>query len=132
MKKILALLCALLIPLCFLFGCAGDDSPEYRNASKYDFTIEEKIATDRKSADFKIIPKVDINDLELIIEYYTFKNNKPQNTYPLIQTKIFYVGDIFYGEDYVFSCDLEENSFTTGEMIYKIEYKVKSVTVKND
>ena len=129
MKKILALLCAFLLPLCFLFGCAGD-TPEYRNATKEDFKLEEKIADNKKSADFKIIPEVDITNLYLIIEYYAFAYNSTGRY--LIQTTTVEVGDIFYGEDYIFSCDLEENSFNVGKTIYEIKYKVKSGTVKND
>lgn len=131
MKKFLALLCALLLPLCFLFGCAGD-TPEYRNATKEDFKLEEKISNNRKSADFKIIPEVDITNLYLIIEYYSYAPDTPPNQRYLIQTTAVEIGDIFYGEDYIFSCDLEENSFNVGKTIYEIKYKVKSGTVKNE
>lgn len=115
-KLIICIIVLLGFTIIFFTGCIGEKIVS-RKATINDINIDtsEEIAL---SVNYKMIPYVDIDNLEITFKFYS-KNNK------LLSTKIKEVGNVIEGNQYTVSISLAEFSFLD---IFKINYVRCSVT----
>ena len=119
-KKLILLITLLIICFsttlftgCNMLSCSSCG----RSATNNDINIDlsEEISL---SVNYKILPNVNINDLEITFKYYDNNNN-------ILSTKVKKVGNVTKGNQVTVTISLSEFSFTD---IFKINYTSAEVT----
>ena len=115
-KRISILIIICLLSLLGLTGCFSEEIIS-RDATNNDISIDisQEISL---NINYKMTPKVDINNLEITFRYYS-KSNK------LLSTKIKQIGNVSEGTEYTISVSLTEFSIIS---IFQISYVRMNVT----
>ncbi len=118
-KKLNIVICItllLILTTILLTGCIGEKLIS-REATNNDINLDtsEEISF---SINYKMIPYVDIDNLEITFKFYS-KDNE------LLATKVKDVGNVIEGNQYTISISLSEFSFLD---LFKINYARYSVT----
>lgn len=118
-KKLLSFCLAIIFVLPFLFFGTSCE----RKAKLKDFELDK--ITEDYAVTIRIIPKVDIEDLELVAYFYG--DTKARN---LLQQSVHEIGDLKRQREYTFTLLLKPTAFNEGKTIKLVEFEVLEGTVE--
>lgn len=120
-KNLILVLLFLLLGGIFIAGCNKESTLLSRDAknSDIDFNLSNEFSL---NIEYKITPRVDINNLEITFKYYDKNNN-------LLTTKIKNVGNVEEGIEYSITVSLTEFSFLDIFKLHSVSARVTGGTV---
>ena len=120
-KNLILVLLFLLLGVIFIAGCNKESTLLSRDAknSDIDFNLSNEFSL---NIEYKITPRVDINNLEITFKYYDKNNN-------LLTTKIKNVGNVEEGIEYSITVSLTEFSFLDIFKLHSVSARVTGGTV---
>ena len=120
-KNLILVLLFLLLGGIFIAGCNKESTLLSRDAknSDIDFNLSNEFSL---NIEYKITPRVDINNLEITFKYYDKNNN-------LLTTKIKNVGNVEEGIEYSITVSLTEFSFLDVFKLHSVSARVTGGTV---
>lgn len=120
-KNLIFVLLFLLLGGIFIAGCNKESTLLSRDATNSDivFDLSNEFSL---NIEYKITPRIDINNLEITFKYYDKNNN-------LLTTKIKNVGNVEEGIEYSITVSLTEFSFLDVFKLHSVSARVTGGTV---